>query len=156
MKWSPGDESMETATDAELHRLLGMRPLPSEGGYFVESYRSPLKVDATLLGKSETGQRSLCTAIYYMLTPAVFSALHKLKGDEIYHFYAGDPVELLQLYPDGSSEIVLLGQDLMRGMRFQHAGRGRGSWGEAATHCSEPRWRRDLNFRTLQKGMPVG
>jgi predicted cupin superfamily sugar epimerase len=127
MIWNLGDEPMAIATDAELRRLFGMHPLPSEGGYFVESYRSPLKVDAALLGGSAAEQRSICTAIYYMLTPTAFSALHKLKGDEIYHFYAGDPVELLQLYPNGSSNIVVLGQDPMRGMKFQHVVPG-GVW----------------------------
>jgi len=112
---------MAPATEAKLRRLLGLRPLPGEGGYFVESYRSPLALAGSLLGGSgETGERSLCTAIYYMLTPTAFSALHKLKADEIYHFYTGDPVELLQLFPDGSSDIVVLGPEPFRGMKFQH------------------------------------
>ena len=62
------------------------------------------------------------TAIVYMLTadPNSFSALHKLPSDEIWHFYLGDPVELLQLNPDGSSERIILGQDLLGGQKVQH------------------------------------
>jgi hypothetical protein len=62
-----------------------------------------------------------------MLTPDTFSALHKLPGDEIFHFYLGDPVEMLQLHPDGRGEITVLGQDIAAGMRPQHLVRG-GVW----------------------------
>ena len=62
-----------------------------------------------------------------MLTPDTFSAMHRLKGDEVFHFYLGDPVEMLLLKPDGRAEAVLLGQDLSAGMRVQHAVAG-GTW----------------------------
>jgi predicted cupin superfamily sugar epimerase len=62
-----------------------------------------------------------------MLTAETFSALHKLPGDEIFHFYLGDPVEMLQLHPDGRGEITVLGQDIATGMRPQHVVRG-GVW----------------------------
>ena len=66
--------------------------------------------------------KPFCTAIFYLLTadPDSFSALHKLPTDEIWHFYLGDPVELLQLHPDGSSERIILGQDLLGGQKVQH------------------------------------
>lgn len=104
------------ADETQLRQLLAMKPLPEEGGYFVETYRSA----STVAQEGYAGKRSLCTAIYYMVTPTSFSALHKLKGDEIFHFYAGDPVELLQLFPDGSSDLVTLGPEPLRGMKFQH------------------------------------
>jgi uncharacterized protein len=100
-----------------------MKPLPEEGGYFVETYRSAAVVER----EGYAGKRSLCTAIYYMLTPTSFSALHRVTGDEIFHFYAGDPVELLQLFPDGSSDLVTLGPEPLRGMKFQHVVAG-GVW----------------------------
>ena len=61
------------------------------------------------------------SAIYYLLTaePDCFSALHKLPTEEIYHFYLGDPVEMLLLYPDGRIERVILGQDLLGGQQVQ-------------------------------------
>ena len=62
-----------------------------------------------------------------MLTPDTLSALHRLRGDEVYHFYLGDPVEMLQLKPDGTGEAVLLGQNIASGMRLQHVVPG-GTW----------------------------
>lgn len=65
------------------------------------------------------GSRSVGTAIFYLLTPDTFSAMHRLPGDEIYHFYLGDPVEMLQLCPDGTGRTVLLGHDILNGMQLQ-------------------------------------
>ena len=73
------------------------------------------------------GDRAAGTAIYYLLTPETFSALHKLPGDEVFHFYLGDPVEVLQLYPGGSGEVTVLGHDIAAGMRPQHVVPG-GVW----------------------------
>jgi len=73
---------------------LGLAPLELEGGYFRETYRS-----------------GHATAIYYLLTPSTFSHLHRLAADEVFHFYAGDPVEMLHLGPDGGRRL-LLGGDL--------------------------------------------
>ena len=97
-------------TAKQVQELFKLQPLQPEGGYFAETYRSPLS-----------------TAIYYMLTPDTFSAMHRLKGDEIYHFYLGDPVEMLMLKPDGSAEALLLGQNVTAGMRVQHTVPG-GTW----------------------------
>jgi uncharacterized protein len=66
-------------------------------------------------------------AIYFMLTPESFSALHRLPGTEIFHFYLGDPVVMLQLLPDGSSQTITLGPDLAGGQRPQVVVRG-GVW----------------------------
>ena len=107
---------MTTANATQLRRLLAMKPHPKEGGYFVETYRSAAVIEQ----EAYPGKRSLCTAIYYMLTATSFSALHKVTGDEMFHFYAGDPVEMLQLFPDGSSGLVTLGSEPLHGMKFQH------------------------------------
>lgn len=61
-----------------------------------------------------------------MLTPTTYSALHRLPGDEIFHFYLGSPVEILMLRSDGTAEVVVLGPDLER-MTVQHIVRG-GTW----------------------------
>jgi predicted cupin superfamily sugar epimerase len=103
-----------------IRELLGLRPHPIEGGYFVETYRSEMKVAAGVLGAAYPGERMIGTGIFYMLTPETFSAMHKLPGDELFHFYLGDPVEMLMLKPDGKSESVVLGQDIANGMRLQH------------------------------------
>jgi predicted cupin superfamily sugar epimerase len=110
-------ESVET-----LIALLGLKPLPVEGGYYAESYRSAEAISSPALpGRYTAGPRSFGSAIYYLLTPQTCSLLHRLKSDEVYHFYLGDPVELLALRPDGSGEVALLGPDLARDMRLQLA-----------------------------------
>lgn len=99
--------------------LLNLTPHPSEGGYFVETYRAGDEIPESCLPRGYAGARSFSTAIYYLLTPDSSSALHRLKADEVFHHYIGDPVEMLQLSPDGSGRIVTLGPDLLSGMRPQ-------------------------------------
>ena len=113
-------------TAKQIQDLLKLQPLPVEGGHFVESYRSN-SLEVPSLSPCYQGERGLSTAIYYMLTPDTFSAMHRLQGDEVYHFYLGDPVEMLLLKPDGTAEAVLLGQNFSAGMRVQHAVAG-GTW----------------------------
>ena len=99
--------------------MLELEPHPSEGGYFVETYRSKEAVEPEALPERYGAARSFGTAIYYMLTPETFSEMHRLKSDEVFHFYLGDPVEMLQLRPDGSGKVVILGSDVVEGMRPQ-------------------------------------
>lgn len=96
-------------TAREIIDLLDLQPLPREGGFYHETYRSALHLP---------GGKSASTAIYYLLTPESCSALHRLPADEVYHFYQGDPVELLLLGP-GVGEVVTLGPDLASGQRPQ-------------------------------------
>ena len=93
-----------------------MKPLPQEGGYYVETYRCGEKI--TLLARYSS-DRNLQSAILYLLTPDTFSSLHRLKSDEIYHFYLGGPVKMLLLYPDGSSELITLGHNITNGQQVQ-------------------------------------
>jgi predicted cupin superfamily sugar epimerase len=90
------------------------------GGYFVKTYQSALRIPKASLPEPYPSDRAAATAIYYLLTPGAFSALHRLPGDEMFHFYLGDPVEVLQLKPDGSGEVTVLGHDIAAGMRPQH------------------------------------
>jgi len=96
-----------------------MKPLQPEGGYYVETYRAGDKVAAELLGQRYRGRRSLSSAILYLLTPDTFSAMHRLPSDEVFHFYLGDAVTMLQLHPDGQSEVIILGHDIFAGQRIQ-------------------------------------
>jgi predicted cupin superfamily sugar epimerase len=73
-------------TADQLKKLLNLDPLPVEGGFFVEAYRSDIALPKSALPGTYSGDRSLSTAIYYLLTPDTFSALHKLRGVEIFHF----------------------------------------------------------------------
>ncbi len=106
-------------TAEEIISLLRLKPHPEEGGYYIESYRSAESIPGHLLSARYKGERSLATAIYYLLTPLTFSVIHRLQTDEIFHFYLGDPVEMIQLRPDGSGETHLIGTDLSAGMRPQ-------------------------------------
>lgn len=99
----------------EIIGRLGLQPLPEEGGYFRETYRSSL----TLPGSELNGPRALGTAIYYLVTPAGFSALHRLRFDEIFHFYCGDPVEMVQIDDRAKVRRITLGSDLLAGHSFQ-------------------------------------
>lgn len=108
-----------TLTADQVKRLLHLEPLPGEGGFYAETYRSGHLLPPSALPFPSGEPRHLCTAIYYLLTPETSSRLHRLKGDEVYHFYLGDPVELLMLPPGGSGEVYLLGSDLAAGQRPQ-------------------------------------
>ena len=111
----------------EIQELLKLKPLRVEGGYFVETYRSEFALAQRSLPSGYRGERPLSTAIYYMLTPDTFSAMHRLKGDEVYHFYLGDSVEMLVLKRDGTGETIVIGPDVVSGMRLQHVVPG-GAW----------------------------
>ncbi|MBI4870468.1 MAG: cupin domain-containing protein [Candidatus Riflebacteria bacterium] len=103
----------------ELIRILELKPLPLEGGFYRETWRSSHELPSSALPDGCSGSRAAGTAIYYLLAPQAFSALHRLRGDEIYHFYLGDPVDLLVLAPDGTGREVCLGQDLLAGQTPQ-------------------------------------
>jgi len=109
-------------TAEEIVRMLKLAPLPVEGGLFRQTYRSEEMIEAAALPGRYAGDKSFCTAIYYLLTaePDSFSALHRLPTEEIYHFYLGDPVEMLVLHPDGKCETLLLGTDIRNGQKVQH------------------------------------
>ena len=84
-----------------------------EGGWYAETYRNAEMVQ--VLPDRYHGPRSLGTAIYFLLEGDDFSAMHRLASDEVYHFYLGDPVEMLLLHPDGRGEMVILGPGLDQG-----------------------------------------
>lgn len=106
-------------TAAQLIEILQLEPLPIEGGHFRQTWRAE---DVLRAGARFARDKLAGTAIYYLLTdePDSFSALHRLPTDEIYHFYLGDPVELLMLGEAGVIDSVVLGPDLIAGQRVQH------------------------------------
>ncbi|MEW5733204.1 MAG: cupin domain-containing protein [Thermodesulfobacteriota bacterium] len=114
-------------TPEAVIRELGLSPLPLEGGYFVRSYTSDREIPEEGPGVPGGEPRRLATAIYYLMTPSSFSRLHRLKQDELWHFYLGDPVRMLLLYPDGSGGEKVLGTDLLSGQRPQAVAPG-GTW----------------------------
>jgi predicted cupin superfamily sugar epimerase len=89
-----------------------LEPMPVEGTLFISTYRS----------HQETGDGKPCsTAIIalYCDEPRSVSLFHRLPVDEIWHFYGGDPLRLVLLYPDGSSKDVIMGSDPLRGHKVQ-------------------------------------
>ena len=113
----------------EISHLLGLEPLPLEGGLYTQT-----------LKKAES------TAIYYLLSDGDFSAMHRLKSVEIYHHYAGAPVKMLLLHPDGQISEPLLGSNFSKGERPQliveegvwQGSSTLGSWSLMGTTMSPP------------------
>lgn len=108
-------------TAASLIEHLGLVPLPGEGGHYRETWRAKETAPAGALPPRYRGGRAFGTAILYLLTadPDSFSALHRLPTDEVYHFYLGDPVEMLILHPDDRSEVVTLGPNVLGDQKVQ-------------------------------------
>jgi len=74
-----------------LIEKLGLLPHP-EGGFYKEIYRSEVMIPQKVLGEDFTGDRNSCTSIYFLLTADNFSAFHRIKQDEIWHYYSGSPL----------------------------------------------------------------
>lgn len=113
----PKESTLISLTAEEIKTMLQLEAHPVEGGYFRRSYTAAETVEVKR--KSATASRAMGTAIYYLLETGTFSEMHVLASDELFHFYLGDPVEMLQLWPDGSSRVVVLGQDLKAGQHVQ-------------------------------------
>ena len=105
--------TIEDVTAEQIKSLLNLQPHPIEGGSFRRTYTSAAALELP------RGIRPAGTAIYYLLESGTFSEMHVLDSDEIFHFYLGDPVEMLQLAPDGSARTVVLGSDLASGQHPQ-------------------------------------
>lgn len=106
-------------TAQRMIELLNLEPLPVEGGYFRRTYLAGEMVDRAALPERYPHSKAYGSAIYFLLHDDHFSALHRLLTDEIYHFYLGDPLEMLLLYPDGASEVLVPGPDLEAGQKVQ-------------------------------------
>jgi uncharacterized protein len=109
------------ATAEEIIAALRLERHPIEGGFFRETYRSSGTIPASILpaGYPPHSSRAFGTAIYYLLTQETFSEMHRLPTEEVFHVYLGGPVRMLQLFPDGSGQEVLLGGDILGGQEPQ-------------------------------------
>lgn len=107
-------------TDASkiLIEKLNLVPHP-EGGYFRENYRSSEKILKSSLPKRFQGERCFSTAIYFLLESGNFSAFHKINSDECWHFYSGETLWIYVIHLNGKLETIKLGNDLLKGERFQ-------------------------------------
>jgi uncharacterized protein len=112
------------ADKAYIQKLMDFfqfEPLHVEGGLYKQTYKAGEQLPENLLPAGCAGPHPMGTVILYFYNgePDCFSAIHKLPLDETYHFYLGDPVEMLLLYPDGKSEHVILGPDVLNGQKVQ-------------------------------------
>jgi len=110
------NSSLSGRSAEDVIRLLDLKPLPEEGGYYRETFRA-LKVEAPAraFGIQSVMPRTASTAIYYLVTPESFSALHRVASDEVFHFYAGDPIEIIQIDSAGRISKTIMGNDIFVG-----------------------------------------
>src|ERR1700758_3053802 len=97
---------------------LGLIAHP-EGGYYRETYRSGLSIAREALPSQFAGPRLISTAIYFLLEGENFSAFHRLRSDELWHFYLGDPIVVHVIDADGLYSEIAIGSDPEAGQRFQ-------------------------------------
>lgn len=97
---------------------LRLEPHP-EGGYFQQTYRSDVMIARESLPPGFGGARAASTAIYFLLEGENFSAFHRLRSDEMWHFYGGSPLVVEVIDPAGSRSTILLGDDSDAGQVFQ-------------------------------------
>ncbi len=102
----------------EIIATLGLTS-PTTCGYVSEPYCSDWSVPATALPPGYDGSRSLGNVFYFLVTPEAHVRLHRIRSDQMYHHYLGEPLEVLLLYADRRSEVQQVGADLAAGMRPQ-------------------------------------
>lgn len=113
--------SLPAGRAGRLVRHHGMTLIPDEGAWFSLRHVSAERIAPEALPArfAGSGSRPLGNAIYALITATDFSALHRLRSDETWHFYEGAPAELLLLHPDGRDELVVFGPDSLAGQQPQ-------------------------------------
>jgi predicted cupin superfamily sugar epimerase len=105
-----------------------LEPLSIEGGFWRRVYTAEETIPPSALPERYTAmEKPFCSGIYYLLTPDTCSLLHLLKTDDYYHFYLGDPLTILLLFPNGSHQVRTMGNDLEAGHEL-HLVAPRGVW----------------------------
>lgn len=97
-------------TVVSIIKKLKLKKHP-EGGFYSETYRSKLVLKKSNLPKKFNGNRNHSTTIYFLLTDNNFSAFHKLKADEVWHFYSGSPITIYVLSKNGKLKKIVLGKN---------------------------------------------
>ncbi|CAB3779382.1 cupin domain-containing protein [Paraburkholderia fynbosensis] len=120
------------ASRDELIRRFDLKPHP-EGGFFNETYRSAQRV---IRDGGSTQNRSASTAIYYLLCDGAHSAWHRIRSDEVWHFYAGEPLNVHVLDASGALLTHKLGNALTHHDAVFQAVVPAGLW--FAAECADP------------------
>jgi predicted cupin superfamily sugar epimerase len=105
-------------TAAQLIHSLGLLRHP-EGGWYRETYRSTGTIPVAALPEGFNGSRPVCTAIYFLLEQGDISALHRIKSDEMWHFYSGAGLTVHVLTEAGDYSTIRLGSACGAGEQFQ-------------------------------------
>ncbi len=117
--------------------LLNLQPHP-EGGHFRETYRSrDTLAPGALPERFAPGLRACSTSIIYLLEQGDYSAFHRIKSDELWHHYAGGPLDIHMLDNNGGHAIETLGRDILRGEQLQVVVPA-GTWFAAAPQRGAP------------------
>ena len=103
---------------SQLITQYELQPHP-EGGFYLQTYCSKEVIAVSALPTRFSGNRYFSTAIYFLLEGKQFSAFHRIKSDEIWHFYTGIALHIYVLHPDGKGELLKLGNDPVNGYSFQ-------------------------------------
>ena len=101
---------MNMNTIEKLVEKFRMHPHP-EGGWYAETYRSTEKIKQQALPSRFIGDRCFSTAIYFLLPAGVFSAFHRIRSDECWHFYEGVPLHIYVINEEGNLSIIKLGKN---------------------------------------------
>jgi uncharacterized protein len=108
----------DAPTAEEIRTLLNLDPHPTCG--FVRlTFTSKQLIPAGALGAPLADARPLGSALYFMVTPSAPVRLHRIRNDQLYHYYLGDPLEVFLLHADGNAERIVVGPDLRAGQRVQ-------------------------------------
>ncbi len=127
--------SSSTATIGQIVATYQLEPHP-EGGYYKELYRSAQTISAEALGFHFEGDRNYCTSIYFLLTAGNFSGFHRIKQDEVWHFYAGHPLTVHVIDENGLYQAHKVGFDLANGLAPQLVVPA-GAWFASSVNCLE-------------------
>lgn len=103
----------------QLIRQFNLQQHP-EGGWYAQTYKSNEAVAATALPARFGGSRVFSTAIFFLLEQGNFSAFHRIKSDECWHFYSGGQLDVYIINANGEMEIIHLGSDFENGQTFQY------------------------------------
>ncbi len=101
---SPSNPPFSKGEVQNIVKRLDLKPHP-EGGFYRETYRSAGKF----------GDKNHSTAIYFLLTPGNFSALHRIRSDEAWHFYSGGSITIVEITPKGDVKRTVIGNDFEKG-----------------------------------------
>jgi predicted cupin superfamily sugar epimerase len=102
----------------EIKAMLSLERHPT-CGFVAETYRSMLRIPKEVLPGAYESDRPYASALYFLVAPDAQIAMHRIRSDQLYHRYLGDPLEVLMLYPDDSGAVATVGSDLGADIRPQ-------------------------------------